>query len=72
MKCLSGSTCICEHYFSARNSVKDPPRNQLDDERLENSLGVAVSQISSRSNILVLNKQRQYSFCSFLNSGESE
>lgn len=52
--------------------MKDPPRNQLDDERLENSPGVAVSQISSRSNILVLNKQRQYSCCSFLNSGESE
>ena len=58
---LSDSTYIWEQFLSAMNTVKNPLRNLLNDERLGNCLHVATSSIYPVINILVTSKQWQFS-----------
>jgi len=65
MSGLSDSTYIWEQFLSAMNTVKNPFRNWLNDERLGSCLHVATSSIYPVINILVTSKQWQFSHWSY-------
>ena len=58
---LFGSTYACEQLFSKMKIVKSDRRNRLTDERLNNCLIVAVSNITPNIGKLVHEKQSQVS-----------
>lgn len=69
---LSDSTYIWEQFLLAMNTVKNPFRNWLNDERFGSCLHVPPSSIYPVINILVTSKQWQFSQWSFflLESGK--